>query len=115
MGLIGIENWQPARRHRRPLMVVPPCAKTRFPYPPMNVNFSLSQSLCILLNRSAALTSRSFIPKMMRGFVPERLLYQALQILALASDSFVWPLKNRDAVGQIEPFRHAPVLQRTSL
>jgi hypothetical protein len=50
--------------------------------------------------------------KVMRNFMPERLLHQAFQMLAIASDPLVGTLEDRDSVGQTGELKNAAVRQR---
>jgi hypothetical protein len=45
----------------------------------------------------------------MRNFMPERLLHQLFQMLAVKSDPFVRALEYRDSVGQMKGLEHAAV------
>jgi hypothetical protein len=47
-----------------------------------------------------------------RNFMPERLLYQAFQIVAVASQSLVGTLEYGDSVGQMEGLKNAAMRQR---
>src|SRR5690348_7940865 len=50
--------------------------------------------------------------KVMRDFMPQRLLHQTFQILAVTSEPLVRALEYRDPVGQMEGFKNATVCQR---
>jgi hypothetical protein len=52
---------------------------------------------------------------MVRDLVPQRLLHQARQFFAIASDALVRALKNRDPVRQMETLPNAAVQERASL
>ena len=51
--------------------------------------------------------------KVVRNFVPERLLHQPFEILAVASHPLVGTLEYGDPVGQMEGFKDTAVLKRT--
>lgn len=48
-------------------------------------------------------------PKVVRNFMPKRLLHQAFQILAVASHPLVRTLEYRDSIGQVEGLKNAAV------
>ena len=50
--------------------------------------------------------------KVVRDFVPQRLLHQAFQIFAVASYALVGTLEYRDSVGQTEGFKYTALRQR---
>lgn len=52
--------------------------------------------------------------EVVRNFMPEGLLDQTFQILAVAGDALVRTLENRDPVGQLEPFKNAAMRQWAS-
>jgi len=53
--------------------------------------------------------------KVVRNLMPERLFYQALQVLAIVSYPLVGALKYGDSVGQMEGLKNATVRQRAPL
>jgi hypothetical protein len=52
--------------------------------------------------------------KVMRNFMPERLLHQPFQMLAVTSHPLVGTLKYRDSVGQMKRLKNTAVRQRST-
>ena len=52
--------------------------------------------------------------KVMRNFMPQRLLHQPFQMLAVTSYPLVWTLEYRDSVGQMKGLKNATMRQRST-